>query len=126
MLPELLGVPVPDAYLAGAPPVDKLKLLKSNKELREGDEQKRTASDNSVVEEKMDTQSGQKTKRKQRRKNQAENSARMEVESESTKDIEQGTMDNGEKMEISQRSRSSPRRRKKEDNSMDISQTNET
>ena len=125
MLPDLLGVPVPDAYLAGAPPVDKLTLLKSNKELREGDEQKRTASDNGVVEEEMDTQSGQKTKRKQRRKNQVENGARMEVESESTKDIEHG-MDNGEKMEISQGSRRSPRRRKKEDNSIDISITNET
>ena len=71
MVPEILGVSLPEAYLAGAPPVNKLTLLKSNKDLWEGDEEKRTGPTESCVEEeKMDTQSCEKTKRKQRRKNQ--------------------------------------------------------
>ena len=49
----------------------------------EGDEEKRTASDNSIVEEKMDTESSQKTKRSQRRKTQENKGAKMEVEGES-------------------------------------------
>ncbi|KAJ7326124.1 hypothetical protein OS493_027975 [Desmophyllum pertusum] len=32
MLPDILGVSVPDAFLAGSPPVNKLTLLKSNKD----------------------------------------------------------------------------------------------
>ena len=53
MLPGILGVSVPDAYLAGAPPVNKLTVLKSNKDLWEGDQGKRTGTENCVVEEKM-------------------------------------------------------------------------
>ena len=77
MLPEILGVSVPEAYLEKAPPVNKLTLVKSNKDLREGDEEKRNATENCVLEEKMDTQSTQKTKRRQRRQNGRGNAARM-------------------------------------------------
>ena len=56
MLPEILGISVPDAYLAGVPPVNNLTLLKSNKDLWEGDEEKRTGLEKSIVEEKMHTQ----------------------------------------------------------------------
>ena len=126
MLPEILGVSVPDAYLAGAPAVNKLTLLKSNKDLWEGDQGKRTGTENCVVEEKMDMQSGKKTNRKQRRKKQLEKGAGMDVEVEDRKDNEEETENNSEKMEISQRTRRSRCRQKKEDNSMDTNQPNGT
>ena len=128
MLPDILGVSVPDAFLAGAPPVNKLTLLKSNKDLREGDEEKRTAAENCVLEEKMDTQSTQKTKRRNRRKNERENGARMDVEegSKGNKEFEEETEDCSVKMEVSQKSKRSRGRRKKENNHMDTSQTDDT
>ena len=129
MVPEILGVSVPEAYLAGAPPVNKLTLLKSNKDLWEGDEEKRKGQSESCVEdEKMDTQSCEKTKRKQRRKNQQDKGMQMEVQggSKDNEKIEAPTADDGEKMEISQSSRRSRNRRKKEDSSMDTSQINDT
>ncbi|XP_078356022.1 snurportin-1-like isoform X2 [Oculina patagonica] len=128
MLPEILGVSVPDAYLAGSPPVNKLTLVKSNKDLREGDEEKKAASENCVLEEKMDTQSTQKTKRRQRRKNCADSGAKMEVEagSKGRKELEDGTEDCSVKMEVSQESNRSRGRRKKRDNHMDTSQTDDT
>ena len=127
MVPEILGVPVPEAFLAGAPPVNKLTLLKSNKDLWEGDEGKRTGPTEGCVEEdKMDTQSCQKTKRKQRRKNQQDKGMQMEVQGESkdSEKIEALTADDGETMEISQSSRRSRNRRRKEESSMDTSQIN--
>jgi len=126
MLPEILGVSVPDAYLAGAPAVNKLTLLKSNKDLWEGDQEKRTGTENCVVEEKMDMQSGKKTNRKQRRKKQLEKGAGMDVEVEDRKDNEEETENNSEKMEIFQSTRRSRCRQKKEDNSMDRNQPNGT
>ncbi len=122
---------MPDAFLAGAPPVNKLTLLKSNKDLREGDEEKKAASENCVLEEKMDTQSTQKTKRKQRRKNGADSGGKMEVEAgcKGREELQDETGDHardGEKMEVSQKSNRSRSRRKKEDNKMDTSQTNDT
>ena len=128
MLPEILGVSVPDAYLAGVPPVNKLTLLKSNKDLWEGDEEKRTASDNSIVEEKMDTESSQKTKRRQRKKKQENQGARMEVEGESkdNKEVKDETSDTGEQMEVSQRPGRSRPRQKKEETVIDTGQINDT
>ena len=79
MLPEILGVPVPDVYLAGVPPINKLTLLKSNKDLRAGDEEKQTISQLSAVDEKMDTVSNNKSKRRQRRRKQENGSSKMEV-----------------------------------------------
>ena len=110
---------MPDAFLAGVPPVNKLTLLKSNKELRDSDEEKRSASENSVLEEKMDTRSTQKTKQKQRRKNATESGSRMEVEegSKGSKELK----DKGEKMEVSQKT-SKRGRHKKGDSNMDTSQ----
>ena len=119
MIPEILGVSVPEAYLEKAPPVDKLTLLKSNKDLRESDEEKRTATENCVLEEKMDTQSTQKTKRRQRRQDGRGNAARMEVE-EGSKDKKEFAD------EASQNFTRSRGRRKKEDNHMDTSQTDNT
>ena len=128
MLPEILGVSVPEAYLEKAPPVNKLTLLKSNKDLRQGDEEKRIASENSVLEEKMDTQSTQKTKRKQRRKNGRGNAATMEVEEDSTgkQELKVGAVDSSVTMEVSQKRTRSRGRRKKEGNHMDTDQTNDT
>ena len=128
MLPEILGVSVPEAYLEKAPPVNKLTLLKSNKYLREGDEEKRIATENSVLEEKMDTQSTQKTKRKQRRKNGRGNAATMEVEEDSTgkQELKVGAVDSSVTMEVSQKRTRSRGRRKKEGNHMDTDQTNDT
>ena len=80
MLPEILGVPVPDVYLAGVPPVNKLKLLKSNRDLRAGDEEKQTTSQLNAVDEKMDTGSNNKSKRRQRRRKQENGSSKMEVQ----------------------------------------------
>ena len=80
MLPEILGVPVPDGYLAGVPPINKLTLLKSNKDLRAGDEEKQTISQLSAVDEKMDTVSNNKSKRRQRRRKQEDGSSKMEVQ----------------------------------------------
>jgi len=128
MLPEILGVSVPEAYLEKAPPVNKLTLLKSNKDLREGEEEKRNATEKCVLEEKMDTQSTQKTKRRQRRNNGRGNAARMEVEEDSAdkKGFEDEAVDCSVKMEVSQKIIRSRGRRKKEDNHMDTSQTNDT
>ena len=128
MLPEILGISVPEAYLEKAPPVNKLTLLKSNKDLREGDEEKRNATEKCVLEEKMDTQSSQKTKRRQRRKNGRGNAGRMEVEEDSTdmKGFENEAVDCSVKMEVSQKITRSRGRRKKEDNHMDTSQSNDT
>ena len=128
MLPEILGVSVPEAYLEKAPPVNKLTLLKSNKDLREGDEEKRNAAENCVLEEKMDTQSTQKTKRRQRRKTGGGNAARMEVEEDSTdkKGFNNEAVDCSVKMEVSQKITRSRGRRKKEDDHMDTSQTKDT
>lgn len=128
MLPEILGVSVPGTYVEKAPPVNKLTLLKSNKDLREGDEEKRNATEKCVLEEKMDTQSTQKTKRRQRRKNGRGNAARMEVEEDSAdkKGFEEEAVDCSVKMEVSQKITRSRGRRKKEDNHMDTSQTNDT
>lgn len=120
MLPEILGLPVPDAFMVGVPAVNKLTLLKSNKELRDGDEEKRLASENCVIEEKMDVQ---KTKKKQRRKHVSKTGAGMEVEEESKENIQHE--DTSEKMEVSKRT-SKRGRRKKGDNDMDVSQTDET
>ena len=127
MLPEILGVSVPDAFLERAPPVDKLTLLKSNLDLRQGDEEKRTATESCGLEEKMDTQSTQKSKRRQRRKNGTESGARMEVEqgTKDSKELEDETADCGVKMEVSHKSRRSRGRRKKGDNNMDTSQTDD-
>lgn len=128
MLPEILGVSVPEAYLEKAPPVNKLTLLKSNKDLRQGDEEKRIASENLVLEEKMDTQSTQKTKRKQRRKNGRGNAATMEVEEDSTgkQELKDEAVDSSVRMEDSQKRNRSRGRRKKEGNHMDTDQTNDT
>lgn len=123
MLPEILGLPVPDTFMAGVPAVNKLTLLKSNKELRDSDEEKRLARENCVFEEKMDTQSSLKTKRKQGRKYASETGAGMEVEEESKENIQHE--DKNEKMEVSKRT-SRRRRRKKGDDDMDVSQTDET
>jgi len=127
MLPEILGVSVPEAYLEKAPPVNKLTLLKSNRDLREGDEEKRNATEKCVLEEKMDTQSTQKTKGRQRRKNGRENATRMEVEEDSTdkKGFEDEAVDCSVKMEVSQNITRSRGRRKKEHHHLDTSQTNE-
>ena len=129
MVPEILGVSVPEAYLAGAPPVNKLTLLKSNKDLWEGDKAKRKGqTESGVEEEKMNTQSWEKTKRKQRRTNQQDKGMQMEVQggSKDSEKIEALTADDGEKMEIPQSSKRSRNRRKKEDSSMDTSQVNDT
>lgn len=128
MLPEILGVSVPESYLEKAPPVNKLTLLKSNKDLREGDEEKKIATENCVLEDKMDTQSTQKTKRRQRRKNGRGNAARMEVEEDSTdkQDVEDEAVDSSVRMEVSQKITRSRGRRKKEGNHMDTDQTNDT
>jgi len=128
MLPEILGVSVPEAYLEEAPPVNKLTLLKSNKDLRKGDEEKRNATEKCILEEEMDTQSTQKTKRRQRRKNGKGNAARMEVEEDSTgkKGFDDEAVDCSVKMEVSQKITRSRGRRKKEDNHMDTSQTGDT
>ena len=128
MLPEILGVSVPEAYLEKAPPVNKLTLLKSNKDLRQGDEEKRIASENSVLEEKMDTQSTRKTKRKQRRKNGRGNAATMEVEEDSTgkQEFKDEVVDSSVRMEVSQKRTRSRGRRKEEGNHMDTDQTNDT
>ena len=128
MLPEILGVSVPEAYLEKAPPVNKLTLLKSNRDLREGDEEKKNATENCALEEKMDTQCTQKTKRKQRRKNGRGNAARMEVEegSQDKKEFDDEAVGGGVKMEVSQKITRSRGRRKKEDNHMDTSQTHDT
>ena len=128
MVPEILGVSVPEAYLAGAPPVNKLTLLKSNKDLWEGDEKRIGPTESCVEEEKMDTQSCEKTKRKQRRKHQQDKGMQMEVQggSKDSEKIEALKVDDGEKMDISQSSRRSRNRRKKEDSSMDTSQINDT
>ena len=76
----------------------------------------------------QDTQSCEKTKRKQRRKNQQDKGMQMEVQggSKDSEKIEALKADGGEKMEISQSSRRSRNRRKKEDSSMDTSQINDT
>ena len=79
MLPEIIGVPVPDVYLAGVPPINKLTLLKSNKDLRAGDEEKQTISQLNAVDEKMDEGSN-KSKRRQRRRKQENGSSKMEVQ----------------------------------------------
>lgn len=126
MLPEILGVAVPEAYLAGAPPVNKLTLLKSNKDLQEKDEEKTTGNKNGDEEEKMDTQSGHKTKRKDRRKHQHGKSAQMEVEvkynvNEKIKGV---TEDSGEKIEISKRCSTSRNKHEREERFMDVSQSN--
>lgn len=128
MLPEILGVSVPEAYLEKAPPVNKLTLLKSNKDLREGDEEKKIATENCVLEDKMDTQSTQKTKRRQRRKNGRGNAARMEVEEDLTdkQEVEDEAVDSSVRMEVSQKIARSRGRRKKEGNHMDTDQTNDT
>lgn len=128
MLPEILGVSVPEAYLEKAPPVNKLTLLKSNKDLREGDEEKRNATENCVLEERMDTQSTQKTKRRQKRKNGRGNVAGMDVEEgpKDKKEFADEAVDCGVKMEVSQKFTRSRGRRKKEDNHMDTSQTDDT
>lgn len=128
MLPEILGVSVPEAYLEKVPPVNKLTLLQSNKTLRDDDEAKRYATENCVLEEKMDTQCTQKTKRKQRRKDGRGCAARMQVEegSQDKKGCEDEAEDCGVKMEVSQKIIRTQRRRKKEENHMDISQTNDT
>lgn len=127
MLPEILGVSVPEAYQEKVPPVNKLTLLQSNKTLREDDEVKRNAAENCVLEEKMDTQCTRKTKRKQRRKNGRGSAARMEEEgSQDKKGFEDEAEDCGVKMEVSQKIIRTQRRRKKEENHMDISQTNDT
>ena len=123
MLPEILGLPVPDTFMAGVPAVNKLTLLKSNKELRDSDEEKRLARENCVFEEKMDTQSSLKTKRKQGRKYASETGTGMEVEEESKENIQHE--DKNEKMEVSKRT-SRRRRRKKGDHDMDVGQTDET
>ena len=101
MLPEILGLPVPDTFMAGVPAVNKLTLLKSNKELRDSDEEKRLARENCVFEKKMDTQSSLKKKRKQGRKYASETGAGMEVEEESKENIQHE--DKNEKMEVSKR-----------------------
>lgn len=128
MVPEILGVSVPDSFMAGAPPVNKLTLIKSNKDLREGDEEKRTANEACVLEEKMDTQSAQKTKRRQRRKNVTDSGARMEVGegSQNSEELEDETLESGVKMEVSQESKRSRGRRKKDDSHMDTSQSVDT
>lgn len=125
MVPEILGVSVPDAFMAGTPPVNKLTLIKSNKDLREGDEEKKTATENCTLEEKMDTQSAQKTKRRQRRKNVTDSGARMEVGEgcQNSKELEDETLKSGVKMEVSKESKRSRGRRKKDDSHMDTSQS---
>lgn len=126
MLPEILGVAVPEAYLAGAPPVNKLTLLKSNKDLQEKDEEKTTGNKNGDEEEKMDTQSGHKTKQKDRKKNQRGKSAQMEVEVKYKDNgkIKGITEDSGGKMEISKRCSTSRNKHEREGSFMDVSQSN--
>ena len=80
MLPETIGVPVPDVYLEGVPSVNKLTLLKSNQDLRAGDEEKQTISQLNAVDEKMDTGSNNKSKRRQRRRKQEIGSSKMKVQ----------------------------------------------
>jgi len=121
MLPEILGVSVPEAYQEKVPPVNKLTLLQSNKTLREDDEVKRNATENCVLEEKMDTRCTQKTKRKQRRKNGRGIALKMEVEegSQDQKGFEDEAVDCSVKMEVSQNITRTRVRRKKEENHMD-------
>ena len=127
MLPEILGWSVPDAYLAGVPPVNKLTLLKSNKDLWESDEEKRTASEQSIVEEKMDAQTSQKAKRRQRKKKQKNQGVKMELEGESKDSkVEDETPDTEEKMETSQIPGRSRCRQRKEENIIDKKQINDT
>ena len=116
---------MPEAYLAGAPPVNKLTLLKSNKDLREKGEDKTTGNKNDDEEEKMDTQSGHKTQGMGGRKNQHGKSAQMEVEikykdNEKIKGVRE---DNGEKMEISKRCSTSRNKHESEGSFMDVSQS---
>ena len=80
MLPETIGVPVPDVYLEGVPSVNKLTLLKSNQDLRAGDEEKQTISQLNAVDEKIDTGSNNKSKRRQRRRKQEIGSSKMKVQ----------------------------------------------
>ena len=81
LLPEILGISVPDAYLTKAPSVNKLTLLKANKDLWDNDTEKMTGPNILVEEERMETQSGKQAKRKQRKKNQGGKGAQMETES---------------------------------------------
>lgn len=81
LLPEILGISVPDAYLTKAPSVNKLTLLKANKDLWDNDKEKMTGTNILVEEERMETQSGKQAKRKQRKKNQGGKGAQMETES---------------------------------------------
>ncbi|KAK2547800.1 Snurportin-1 [Acropora cervicornis] len=85
LLPEILGVSVPDAYVRGAPKVNELTLLKSNEELRNNDKKKTTGAKGHLTDEIMDTNSRLQTKRKQTRKKQQEIGSKMEIESESYK-----------------------------------------
>lgn len=85
LLPEILGVSVPDAYVRGAPKVNELTLLKSNEELRNNDKKKTTGAKGHLTDEIMDTNSRLQTKRKQTRKKQLEIGSKMEIESESYK-----------------------------------------
>lgn len=83
LLPEILGVSVPDAYVRGAPKVNELTLLKSN-----NDKEKTTGAKGHLADEIMDTNSRPlrpQTKRKQTRKTQQEIGSKMEIESESYK-----------------------------------------
>ena len=83
LLPEILGVSVPDAYVRGAPKVDELALLKSNDELRDDGKERTTGAKVHLADEIMDTDSRQLAKRKRTRKKQQEKGSKMEIENES-------------------------------------------
>ena len=63
------GCPYRMSIQQRVPPVNKLTLVKSNKDLRAGEEEKQTISQLNAVDEKMDTGSNNKSKRRQRRRN---------------------------------------------------------
>ena len=63
------GCPYRMSIQQRVPPVNKLTLVKSNKDLRAGEEEKQTISQLNALDEKMDTGSNNKSKRRQRRRN---------------------------------------------------------
>ena len=113
---------MPDDVVAGAPPVNKLTLLKANQELNDDDQEKSKGTENG---ESMDT-SQQRVGRRGKKKSKKITGSSKEAETSGGCCVDHAPLqevDNCEAMEVSQHSR---KLKNKEKAAMDISEVDDS